>query len=172
MAANPFDIADEVWSNLSPEHKDILGRLDAYDLSWLVGKHARRFGARVSRKRQSTAVQELKKFLAIKILYDPHPLVMPSALIGAMWHTFILHTAEYEAFSHLFYGKLIHHVPGGGTGQGEQAWFALYRSLFGDFPDVWSMSRSGVLRPGFRDITTTGVFSDGNDMDSDDGAFP
>ncbi len=35
----------------------------------------------------------------------------PHALMDEMWHTFILHTREYERFCRRFFGRTIHHDP-------------------------------------------------------------
>ena len=170
--ANPFGINDETWQSLSEDQRRVIIGISEHDLSWLVGSTARSLGAEASDDDQRTAIEELKKFLAVKVMYDPHPLGMVSPLVGVMWKTFVLHTAEYEAFSQKFYGNTIHLIPGGATGQPQDKWLSLYKSLFGEFPDVWAMDKTGQAIPNFKEMLKSGRFLSQHDMDSDDGAFP
>lgn len=39
------------------------------------------------------------------------PLLKEMLIIDEMWHTFVLYTVEYEAFSMKYFGRFMHHIP-------------------------------------------------------------
>ena len=53
--------------------------------------------------------RELKKFLAV--CASRRVPSVPSEIVDAIWHEFILHTSEYSRFCTTNFGKFIHHVP-------------------------------------------------------------
>jgi len=72
----------------------------------LVRYHARKHDLPLH---QSEAIFEaLKLFLVDCLTIDKNE---PTEEIDAFWHTFILHTQEYQAFCHHYLGKFIHHRP-------------------------------------------------------------
>lgn len=43
--------------------------------------------------------------------YRGHNIPMPSVVVDEVWHEFILHTRDYEAFCEKYLGFFLHHVP-------------------------------------------------------------
>ncbi len=121
---------------------------------------------------QTSAVIELKKYMAIKILYSPHPMGMFGAVVVAAWKSFILHTEIYHQFCNATYESYIHHVPAGfREAESNSSWIEFYHKLFGEFPTVWFLDLSGNEIP---DVAhSANVMRDVRfgDMDSDDGAY-
>lgn len=67
----------------------------------------------------------------------------PSELVDIGWHTFILHTRDYEQFCHRIAGRFIHHEPTepGGTGVPlSNAVNAMRASGFSIDTELWSKS--------------------------------
>ena len=60
--------------------------------------------------------RELEKFLWL--CANTSRRLAPSPAIDGIWHDFILHTRDYEAFCLQNFGRFIHHVPQRGTNQG------------------------------------------------------
>ncbi|MCV7200101.1 glycine-rich domain-containing protein [Mycobacterium angelicum] len=58
---------------------------------------------------------EVKKFFVLCEITDDVSLPMYSAMVDQAWHTFILFTAEYTAYSHHYFGRYLNHVPAGGN---------------------------------------------------------
>ncbi|SEW40481.1 glycine-rich domain-containing protein [Chitinophaga arvensicola] len=52
--------------------------------------------------------EELKLFLVDCLTIDKN---VPNEEIDAFWHSFILHTYDYQAFCHNYLGRFIHHYP-------------------------------------------------------------
>ena len=43
--------------------------------------------------------------------YRGHNIPMPSVVVDEVWHEFILHTRDYEAFCEKYLGFFLHHIP-------------------------------------------------------------
>lgn len=48
-------------------------------------------------------------------------VAMPSKVVDALWHEFILHTRSYEAFCQRAFGRTLHHTPAEAMGQAPAA---------------------------------------------------
>jgi hypothetical protein len=72
-------------------------------------------------------------------------------LLDAMWHTFILHTKDYEAFCHRYFGKMIHHDPGTHGGR-KPSRRQLTRELETSVDRVWNGLGEETARLWFVDI--------------------
>lgn len=88
---------------------------------------------------------ELERFLWL-CAHSSHRLV-PSPAIDAIWHDFILHTRDYEAFCLQNFGRFVHHVPQRGTSQGVRtpylATIDALRAAFGTINEaVWPHSEA------------------------------
>ncbi len=104
----------------------------------------------VASEAEGTALfDELKKYLLLS-QHLSQALPMPSALVDAAWHQFVLFTREYERFCQSCLGEFCHHVPapvggaGGAAAPGDDAlplteaqFRELYEASFGAIPDVW-----------------------------------
>ena len=79
---------------------------------------------------------EALKFLSLvawseRVLTPPHHLDLA-------WHEFILFTRTYHAFCHEWFGRFIHHQPGGTQQENKRqlrATLKLYHLCFGNAPD-------------------------------------
>lgn len=169
---NPLSINQKPFVDFSENEKKKLKKLHDYDLSFLEGEPSYRMGI-VERRLHHDAIEELKKFFAIKILRDIHPLGMFSPLIAGVWHAFILDTQEYEKFCTKLYGGTIHHIPGGGKRNeiDNSIWMSVYKEWFGSFPPVWKMDKNGNEIPGYEYMMNVEGNVNASDQDSDDGAF-
>ena len=168
---NPLKMLNEAWKDLSKTQKEKLIAIEEEDFSFLIGEQIFRQGV-INKRHHIEAVEELKKFLAIKILKEPHPLGMFSPIVAAAWHAFILDTIKYESFCKKHYGKTIHHIPGGGAHIDNSIWMSMYREWFGLFPPVWKLDIGGTEIPGYEHSMNVEGNLDSGDLDSDDGAHP
>ena len=171
---HPLGVTASAWRDMTSKHRATLADLEAYDLDFLVGDPMHRQRV-MDRGLHVEALPELKKFFAVKVICEPHPLVLFAPIIAAAWHAFILDTQRYEEFCTAIYGKTIHHIPRGGAKKDENnfAWFSIYREWFGLFPRVWKLDVNGLEIPGHEQaMNGTGFsFMSDHDNDSDDGAF-
>lgn len=167
----PLGFREQAWNDLSSTQKSKVSLISEWDLNFLIGDLMSRQGVS-DRNLHSDAVNELKRFFAIKVLADPHPLGMFGPVVAAAWHAFILHTQQYAKFCQEVYGGIIHHIPGGGSGQDNSRWMSIYREYFGDFPTIWKLDKSGGEVPGIGFRMNIIGEPLALDMDSDDGAFP
>ncbi|HEX6703476.1 MAG TPA: hypothetical protein VF169_01845 [Albitalea sp.] len=53
----------------------------------------------------------LRQFFAASAAAGGKFVAMPSKVVDALWHEFILHTRGYEAFCRRAFGRLLHHTP-------------------------------------------------------------
>ena len=53
----------------------------------------------------------LRQFFLASAMARGRFVAMPSKVVDAMWHEFILHTRAYERFCHRAFGRLLHHTP-------------------------------------------------------------
>ena len=53
----------------------------------------------------------LRQFFQASAMARGRFVAMPSRVVDAMWHEFILHTRAYEAFCRRAFGRLLHHTP-------------------------------------------------------------
>lgn len=166
----PLGINQNVFKSLTAKEKKIIKIIDGADLSFLVGEQLFRSG--ISKKiHHVTAIDELKKFFAIKVITKLGGMGVFSPIVAETWHAFILDTRKYEKFCKVIYGKLIHHVPGGGPKATNKPWMAVYREWFGDFPYIWKLDLSGAEIPGYEHAMNVVGFMSQKDLDSDDSKY-
>jgi hypothetical protein len=53
----------------------------------------------------------LRQFFMAHLRSKRQFVAMPSAVVDAAWHEFILHTRAYQDWCHIAFGKLMHHTP-------------------------------------------------------------
>lgn len=166
----PLGIAEKAFKDFDKSDKNKFKVIAKYDLSFLIGEPMYRQG--VTNKRfHIEAIEELKKFLSIKVIAEPHPLGMFSPIVAAAWHSFILNTIEYEKFCKKTYGKTIHHVPGGGASVDNKVWISIYREWFNDFPVIWTLDVGGTEIPRYLHALNVEGTLISDDLDSDDGQY-
>ncbi|ANQ17349.1 hypothetical protein [Vibrio natriegens] len=173
MDSNPLGINNDSWDDLSKKEKKILETISNWDFTFLSGDQMIRHGIK-DRQRHDSICLELKRFLSIKILRDPHPMGCFGPLIGAAWHAFILDTQRYEQFCTNTYGRTIHHKPSNyGKGVNDNTiWISIYKTWFGDFPEEWKIDLNGREINGYEYKMNMVGNVESMDMDSDDGAYP
>jgi len=63
-------------------------------------------------ERQAADVERgLRQFFLASAMARGRFVAMPSKVVDAMWHEFILHTRAYEAFCRKAFGRMLHHTP-------------------------------------------------------------
>ncbi len=89
-------------------------------------------------------LSEVIKYLNLTAYYEQR--LTPSLIVDYAWHEFILCTKAYTDFCQAYFGKYIHHHPGG-TGQENKKQFMntlkYYRKHFGKPPAEFWGSLSG-----------------------------
>jgi hypothetical protein len=165
-----LNILDEARRELNEEQRNKLSLILKWDLSFLFGEPLYRQGLD-SERFHKPAIEELRKFLAIKIVFEPKQMGMFGPMVVAAWHAFILHTKEYEKFCGVHYGKMIHHVPGHKSGDDTSVWLGVYHYLFGDLPEVWKLELDGLEIPKMETNMNVERCCDADHLDSDDGAY-
>jgi hypothetical protein len=163
---------DSAWRDLKEEEQVKVKAISKWDLTCLTGDQLIRQGFQ-ARHLHDSAVQELKKFLCIKVLRDITPMGCFGPPVAAAWHAFIMDTQRYEEFCHRIYGKTIHHKPSNyGSGvMDNTAWISVYHNWFGPFPQIWKMNLGGEEIIGYEQAMNVVGNVTSSDMDSDDGAF-
>lgn len=53
----------------------------------------------------------LRQFFLASAMARGRFVAMPSKVVDAMWHEFILHTRAYESFCRRAFGRMLHHTP-------------------------------------------------------------
>ena len=86
---------------------DFIRRIDSYHSDAVIGRYSKDFG--VSEAQATSAFTAFKQFMVacgtkpgIKVGSEP---------IDNMWHTFLLHSREYDQFCSDHFGFFIHHDP-------------------------------------------------------------
>ncbi|TBF80817.1 hypothetical protein [Rhizobium leguminosarum] len=168
----PMRFLKDAWDELSERDRARAELVAGWDLNFITADQLVRLGLQ-PRDWDDEAKFELKRFLTIKVLRDPHPLGCFGQIVAAVWHAFILDTQRYAEFCDKSYGKLIHHKPNNyGEGVADNAiWISIYHEWFGLFPAVWKIDLVGMEVPGVEHaMNVEGQVSSAN-MDSDDGAY-
>ena len=70
----------------------------------------------------------LREFFLIHLRTQPLLIAMPSKGVDALWHAFILDTAEYHRFCRRAFGRYFHHLPVARMGSNPQSDLALRRT--------------------------------------------
>ncbi|MGE8413824.1 MAG: glycine-rich domain-containing protein [Pseudomonas sp.] len=61
--------------------------------------------------------QGLRQFFLAYLKSGQRYVSMPSQVVDDLWHEFILHTREYQAFCHKAFGQFLHHTPAAALGR-------------------------------------------------------
>ncbi|AZC24071.1 MULTISPECIES: hypothetical protein [Pseudomonas] len=61
--------------------------------------------------------QGLRQFFLAYLKSGQRYVSMPSQVVDDLWHEFILHTRDYQAFCHQAFGQFLHHTPAAVLGQ-------------------------------------------------------
>jgi hypothetical protein len=92
-----------------------LGQLHCYAFPTLVSEVFKRDHPELTPSQCDLAFEGLREFFMLLAASgdgrDRVSLGMPSVLVDGAWHAFVLCTAEYEAFCHRFFRRMIHHRP-------------------------------------------------------------
>lgn len=128
----------------TPLAQRVMGFEAPYVIEKLVDK-----GVVASAAEGTALFDELKKYLLLS-QHLTQALPMPSALVDAAWHQFVLFTRQYERFCRSCLGEFCHHVPAPIGGAADDAgpsddalplteaqFRELYEASFGAIPDVW-----------------------------------
>jgi hypothetical protein len=129
-------------------------RLWSCDLSFVVERVVRE--RRMPRGVAEAALVEYRKFMAMSLVGDSHP--MYSAEVDEIWHAHLLFTRHYAAFCEQLLGEFVHHEPepppdasAASASEEELAalaaeragFFATYRELFGEPSPLWGRESFG-----------------------------
>ena len=170
--ANTLSILGEAWKELSKEQRSKFERIGKWDMSFLSGEPLYRQGLNL-KEYHRPATEEMKKWLAIRAVYEVKHMGMFGPMVVAAWHAFILDSINYEKFCKETYGQIIHHVPGG-RGLAEidtSVWLGIYHNLFGKLPPVWKLDLGGLEIPGMETRMNVELACEADHQDSDDGAY-
>jgi hypothetical protein len=66
---------------------------------------------------RSLVAQALRQFFLAYLLGGRKPVAMPSKVVDALWHAFILHTRAYDDFCRQAFGRFLHHTPSAAMGR-------------------------------------------------------
>jgi hypothetical protein len=94
-------------------------------------------------ERQAAEVERgLRQFFIASASANGRFVAMPSKVVDALWHEFILHTRAYEAFCRRAFGRLLHHTPAealpAGASARDQRYAGLRRAWY------WSCQEEGI----------------------------
>lgn len=125
----------------SKQIQDIITQTMAYPMEKIVTRYM--IDNNISAELAATHERELKRFLAICIIYQ-EPIGMRGA-VDELWHTFIMFTKNYASFCNKIAGYFIHHTPNDeDTTKSERYTSSIrfnlaYEKLFNTAPpeDVW-----------------------------------
>ncbi|PCK30890.1 glycine-rich domain-containing protein [Pseudoalteromonas piscicida] len=81
-----------------------------YDLTHLRPKLSRHH-PKLTSEQLAQVELGLKQFFQANLLLEYQSLAMPSRVVDALWHEFILHTQEYHSFCYEAFGRFLHHCP-------------------------------------------------------------
>lgn len=65
----------------------------------------------LSQKDCQLVAQGLRQFFLAYLAGGLRPVSMPSQVVDALWHEFILYTRNYQAFCQQAFGRFMHHTP-------------------------------------------------------------
>ena len=118
------------------------GKFDHYQLAKSVlnttGILTKRIAAacKISEDRVPEILYEVIKYLNLTAFYDQR--LTPSLTVDYAWHEFILCTKAYSEFCQTYFGKYIHHHPGGSADENKKQFLKTlqyYRKHFGLPPE-------------------------------------
>ena len=96
---------------------------------FLVGK-LRSLYPQLSSGDADLVLRGLRQFFMAYLRSDKQFVAMPSKLVDAAWHEFILHTRAYESWCAAAFGNLLHHTPAEVLGRDPKRNDGLRRSWF------------------------------------------
>lgn len=113
-------------------------RINAYDFEFLRERYADenpKFATQFDE-----AVIELKRFFTLAFSTDG-PMAAMSHAVDELWHTFILHTPQYETFCKDVFGEYMHHQPRSTAipvpTSAISTFYTEYPKQFGLVPSIW-----------------------------------
>ena len=80
----------------------------------------------------------LRQFFMAHLRSDRQFVAMPSKVVDAAWHEFILHTAAYEQWCRFAFGGMLHHTPAEVLGRSAKRNDGLRRSWY------WACKEEGI----------------------------
>jgi hypothetical protein len=154
----PFNISEQIISNLSAKTIESLSKLDKYEIPSGVLerlKQERPFD-KMTDSEIKEIINEFKKFIAILVINHGKDkrVEMVSELVDEVWHTYILFTNEYRTFCEIMVGEYIHHEPNVNPEerhgplfpyekkQSTEFFYKEHEKYFGRLPKVWKIRKS------------------------------
>jgi hypothetical protein len=155
----PFNIPEEIISNLSAKTIESLSDLEKYEIPSGVIERIRSKEPfnKMTDAQIEEIVNEFKKFMAIVIINHKtgRRVEMVSELVDEVWHTFILFTNEYRNFCNTIFGEYVHHEPNVSSKYGvdplfpykkkqsTEFFYEQYERYFGSLPKTWRLKSPG-----------------------------
>lgn len=100
----------------------------------------------IDREGVSRSLSEVIRFL--NLIAFSRTVLTPSIFIDRVWHEFILCTRSYGMFCERYFGRMLHHDPGGTEEQNREQFqrtLELYRRHFGEpDPGTWGPAGSNA----------------------------
>ena len=164
-----FNFSNEAWNELCEEQQKKLTQIYEWKLDFLLGEPLSNQG--IKPEFHKSAVEELKKFLSIKIIYGIRHMGMFGPNVVRAWRAFEADKINYEKFCKDNYGKMITRVPGHKQIDDTTVWLKLYHHSFGKLPDVWKTDLAGKEISGFEKKMNVELCCDNDHLDSDDSVY-
>lgn len=96
---------------------------------FIVGKLQEKY-PHLSASDADLVMRGLRQFFITYLRSGKQFVAMPSQVVDAAWHEFILHTRGYQSWCDIAFGKLLHHSPAEVLGASEHRNFGLRRAWY------------------------------------------
>jgi hypothetical protein len=113
----------------------VLKTVERYPMEAIVARYARDEKLSIAAAKEHE--RELKRFLALVCLMPSGTYVM-NGPIDKLWHTFIIHTREYQDFCNKAAGRFIHHVPDSPNSHDRNLSVSRYMRFLEDYKAVFN----------------------------------
>jgi len=128
------------FRQLTEQEKDALVFIEAYDFGKIRARVLKDGSVEISKV--DLAIAEFCKFVAL-ISLGYTELAMMNGDVDEIWHTLILHTADYETFCNQVAGRFIHHRPATSDSPvpdgAKKGFVTAYTEVFGGFAKIWGI---------------------------------
>lgn len=128
-------------------------RINAYDFEFLRERYVDENPEFTQNFDES--VVELRKFFSLMFTTEG-PVAAMSHAVDSLWHLFIQHTPQYEAFCNEVFGEYVHHQPRSTTypvpTSAISTFYTAYPKQFGPIPSIWFRD----IPPAYRSAVSRG----------------
>jgi hypothetical protein len=148
---------DDLMLLLSTKEKELLDRLERFDLSFATEKLITE--GRLTVEEIPYVVREFRRFMALAG-FGVFPLAMIGPRVDELWHQLILFTKKYEEFCLSTVGRFIEHQPDTPSTpipvEAGENFRSAYRKYFGDIPAIWFKGMSPATSDYYKQAVLVG----------------